>query len=206
VLTVGLGLWWLHRRSLRDDGDDGYAVVGVEARELRLDPSALGLISERGLTLEEAEKYCPDLGLVQRILNMARDKVGNRKDFEGRDQGDYGKAVDAKFKELLGKLNGLRTSRGDQRIFIIDETFGWNPEEPAYQNTKFSKTPDAFQKRPNNVCTYEITAEEGAGYKRDSMLAIFINMTRHESMKGITNFVMTRVRPSTPPPPPRRAQ
>jgi hypothetical protein len=191
---------------LGDDRVDEYTVVGVQAREFRLDPKATGFISERRLSLEQAEKYCPDIGLVQRVLNMATKKVANPNDFKGRDSGAYGKAVDAKFKELLGKLNGLRISRGDSEIFIIDKTFSSDGEEPAYPNQSESKTPDAFQKRPNNVCVYEIDTEQAGGDNRDNMLAIFVNMSRHKSMSGITNFVMTRVRPGTPPPPPKRMQ
>jgi hypothetical protein len=205
IALLGLGFWWLQEQlSSKDDGDGKYVVVGVRARKIGgRDPNSIGLVSEEDLTLEQTEKYCPDIRLVQRLVNLARNGVGNPKDFQGDDDGAYGKAIDAKFKRLLRKVNADRISKGKSEIFIIDKTFGSDGKD-AYPNAKNAKTPDAYQKLPDNACVYLIDTEAGGGDDRDNMLAVAVNMSRHESMAGVTTFIMTRVRPIKPPPPEER--
>jgi len=201
---IGLGLLLLHQFS-RDDSDDEHVVVGVRAREFRRDARHVEFGSERKLSEEEVEKYCPDVKVIQNVLDLAVDNIGNQDDFVGnkKDTGAYGKAIDREFKKILRKVNKDRLKKGNPEIFLIDETFSWNGEEKDRKpNSADSTTPDAIQRRGINGCVYE--ASTGEGISRARMLALVHNISKDDRMDAIMNLILTSVRPSRLPPPPRR--
>ena len=205
VGLLGLGLWWLYQRLSGEGSDDENVVLEVRAREFRRAPGNVE-ISEKELNEEQLRKACPDIGLIQRLWNQARNDIGHPSDFNGRDSGAYGDAVDANFKKLLEKVNEKRIADGDPEIFIIDKTLSWDGSKNPKRNAPGSKTPDVLQPRRGFIlCGYELTVGK-RGVNRDNMLAIVQNASKDESLKDMLIVVLTRVKPSTPPPPQKRMQ
>jgi hypothetical protein len=140
-------------------------------------------------------------------LNEARDEVGHRDDFNGTAK-QYGEAVHKEFTKLVEAKNLERIknpSNPKPAIFITEKTFSRSGEEKdRKRNSPDSKRIDALQRRGINACVYEATTGEGIDH--GDMLAIVYNMAKDDSMKGVTTYIVTRVRPSTPPPPPKRTR
>jgi hypothetical protein len=202
---IGLGLSWLHL-FLPDDESDEHVVVGV-AREFGREPDSVQIVSEQKLNQAEVKNYCPDIEVIQKLFDKAIKDIGNRNEFGG-DASEYGKAVHRKFNELVEAENQRRITdptNPKPEIFIIEKTFSWSGEEKDRKpNSEGARIPDVFQRRGINACVYEVTT--GKGIDRADMLAIVQNMSKDDSMKGVIKFIITRVRPSAPLPPPKRMQ
>jgi hypothetical protein len=197
---IGLGLSWLHLFT-PDEESDQHVVVGV-AREFGREPNSVRIVSEQKLSQAEVKNYCPDIEVIQKLFDLAIEDIGKRNEFGGN-ASEYGKAVHRKFNKLVEAENKIRVKDpAKPPIFIIEKPFSWNGEEAdAKPNSEGSRTPDIFQRRGINACVYEVTT--GKGIDRADMLAIVQNMAKDDSMKGIINFIITAVRPSTRLPPPR---
>jgi hypothetical protein len=130
-------------------------------------------------------------------LDRARDTIGDRDDFNGTGK-EYGDAVHEKFTELLKAENHKRINDPNNpkpEIFIIEKTFSRSGEEKdRKRNSADSKRIDALQRRGNNACVYEVTTGEGLDH--GGMLAIVYNLAKDDSMTGVTNYILTRVKPS----------
>jgi hypothetical protein len=111
VSVLGLGLLLLRQQLIDEDSDDEHLIVGVRSRVFRRGERHVEFGSERKLSQEEVEEYCPDIKVVQKAVDLARDNIGSPDNFGSRDA--YGRAIDREFKRILRKINQARLKNGN---------------------------------------------------------------------------------------------